>query len=151
MVAHSDEQGGFTLMEVLVALVIATMCIAVFFQVFSASMKLEVRVRERMLESFMARQAFSRLQQLDIQSPDFPWEGEEGGFRWRVHVAAVEVRREQVTEGPELNLPTELYRVEMVLSSDHGLESRMARYLALAPGALSEDFKLRHVSRESGE
>ena len=54
--------GGFTLMEVLVAVTIVSMTVSVFFQLLSGSMKLEHRGQEVIRKRLLADRVFGDLQ-----------------------------------------------------------------------------------------
>ncbi len=137
---------GFSLIEVLVALVIASLCVTVFFQLFSSGMRLEVRARELMVEQFQAGRIFADLQRRDIRDDDFPWEGEQNGLLWQVRLSPVDVREEVMDDGFALRKDQELYRLQLLFQGGPGPETGFTRYVAFPPDFLPPDFKMRSLA-----
>ncbi|WP_459939098.1 PilW family protein [Desulfonatronum parangueonense] len=141
--AVSGPGSGFTLIETLVALVIAALSITVFFQLFSASMRLEAQARGIASDQFAAAVFFDAMQRLDIRDYDFPWEGEHEGVRWRIRMRPVDVPDEAMDDGFALRMKQELYAMEVFLDSGFSPPTRLLRYVSFPLDFLSADFKSR--------
>ncbi len=142
MLSAVANEPGFSLIETLVAMVIAALSITIFFQLISAGMRLESRARSLASDQFVAGRIFDVLQRLDIRELDFPWEGEQEGVRWLVRLSPVDVPDEVVEEGFALRMDQELYALEMFLDTDSGgSTTRLLRYVAFPLDFLPTDFK----------
>ena len=142
--ADSEAMSGFTLIETLVALVVATMSITVFFQLFSAGMRLESRARTLVADQFVAAGIFDALQRLDVRDLEFPWEGEHEGMHWRMRMHPVDVLEQTADDGFALRMDQELYALELFLDTGSGAPpTRLLRYVSIPQGFLSADFKAR--------
>lgn len=137
-----EPVSGFTLMETLVAMIIAAMSITVFFQVFSAGMRLESRARDLAEDQFVAGRIFDDLQRLDLREPDFPWEGEREKVRWQVTIRPVDVPDQTLEDGFALRMDQELYAMELLVDGGKGgPATKLLRYVAFPLNFLSPDFK----------
>ena len=136
---------GFTLLEVLVALVIVSITVTVFFQLLSSSTRLEFRSRRAMDFTVQTTQAFRDLMFFDVRDPDFPWEGERDGYAWRLRLQPLEgVQEDLEFQEVQINVPTELYRYLFTLTDrDSGRNMTLTMVQAYDTGFFSEDFKNR--------
>ena len=80
---------GFTLMEVLVALVIAGLVVGVFFQVLASGLRLEFRSAEVVREVTEIRRIMDALMAMDVQDSEFAWSGEDVGLSWSLGIEPV--------------------------------------------------------------
>lgn len=140
----SAPTSGFSLIETLVALVVAAMSITVFFQLFSAGMRLESRARTLAADQFVAAGVFDALQRLDLRDLDFPWEGEHEDMHWQMRIHPVDVPDETLDDGFALRMDQELYALELSLDTGSGAPpTRLLRYVSFPLDYLSADFKAR--------
>ncbi len=145
--SQTPEQAGFTLMEVLVAVVIVGLTVTVFFQLLSTSLRLEARSRRTAEAVVEARMLFDQLAAMDPRGDDFPWSGEADGRAWTVSMHAVDVpapldaRDEPLT----VRTPSELYRLVLDFRAQGGRTMTLTLYRDFEPGYLSDDFKNEHV------
>ena len=140
------SQRGFTLLEVLVALVITGLTVTVFLQLLSSGLLLESKGRMRTEAAMVARQTFDRLLGLDMRGEDYPWTGEteNGGYAWTVNLKALEVQRarDSLADGEIfLRLPAELYEVTFDFRRDGKPLLRLARVVSHPATHFSADFK----------
>lgn len=141
------RQAGFTLMETLVAVIITSLTVTVFFQLLSGSMNLERRGRDVVLEAMVAEQAFTALQREDIREADFPWTGQAGRLSWRLLIFPEEVRdafRED--DEADLLLPTELYRYTFRYSWRDGSERTLVAFMTHPPEFFDDQFRATHLA-----
>jgi len=138
-------QAGFTLMEVLVAVVIVGLTVTVFFQLMSTSLRLEVRSRQTAEAVVEARMLFDRLMAMDVRG-DFPWSGESQGRSWNVSMFAVDTA--DTADAPAsddsetvLRAPSELYKLVLDFTARSGRTVRLALYRAFRSGELGQGFK----------
>ncbi|WP_279615206.1 PulJ/GspJ family protein [Desulfonatronum thioautotrophicum] len=137
---QARRPAGFTLMEVLVAVIIVAMTVTVFFQLLSASMNLERKGRDMVRDILIADRLFGNLQRLDIREPDFPWSGEAGGLSWRLEIHPVEIE-DMMLDDPPLRLPTELFRYEFHYSADKKPYRVIHRYVTHPPDFFDASFR----------
>lgn len=130
---------GFTLMETLVALVVAAMSITIFFQLFSAGMRLESQARDLAFDQFVAGRIFDALQRLDVRERDFPWEGEDDGMRWEIRVRPVDVPDDLPDDGFAVRMDQELYAMELHLDTGPGPPTLLTRYVSFPLNFLPPD------------
>lgn len=137
---------GFTLMEVLVALVITGMAVTVFFQVMSAGIRLEFSSAGRTSVVLEAGQIMGRLMALDVRDDDFHWQGEENGSVWSLEIQEVETLKNRQSWDDFLKLNSELYRYVFIYKNGNNQELTMVRYVQYYSDFFSEDFKRRHFN-----
>ena len=135
---------GFTLMEVLVALVIAGLVVGVFFQVLAAGLRLEFRSAEVVREVTEIRRIMDALMAMDVQDSEFAWSGEDFGLSWSLGIEPVETVHKRGDLPEEVRLPGELYRYVLAYSMDRGRQGRIVRYVWYEPGFFHEEFKRTH-------
>ena len=146
MTEPADMPQGFTLIEVLTAMVITGTVIAVFFQVLSAAMRLELSTVDRTAQIIDARQVFAGLSVLDVRESDFAWEGRRNGFSWSLRLEEVETLDHQ-WEGESIAVPdSELYRYVFEHQSQDKTTISIIRYIQHHPGHFSDDFKRTHFN-----
>lgn len=137
---------GFTLLEVLVAVVITGTVVTVFFQILSAGMRLEFRAQERTAEVLKVSQVYQDLLARDCREDDFVWQQESGDQTWKLRVEEVEtVEMNSQGEDP-LNLDSELYRYVFEYTGPSGRTWTLTRLVRHDPGFFSEDFKRDHFN-----
>jgi general secretion pathway protein I len=84
---RSHRQGGFTLIEVVVAFAIFTLAIGAIYESFAGAVRGSARAEVRDQELLVAQSLLSQL-----RTAPGPWKAEEsgsleGGWRWRTEVA----------------------------------------------------------------
>lgn len=140
-----DPEAGFTLLEVLVALVITGLTVTVFLQLLSAGMRLEYRSLQRTQEIMDLEQALNKVLVQDVREDDFQWEGELGQGSWSLDIEPVQTRmQEPEDEEQGLQMPKELYRYVFTYSQEKGREWRVERYVLYDPDFFSDEFKRLH-------
>ncbi|MBN2333128.1 MAG: prepilin-type N-terminal cleavage/methylation domain-containing protein [Deltaproteobacteria bacterium] len=109
---------GFTLLEMLVAVLVVSLTVTVFFQVLSASMKLEQKGRRLDELQLVAGQLFDLLLAHDVREETFPWQGEVEGLPWKLTLFPIDVRDKDSVAAEEIavRLPEELYRFILQVS-----------------------------------
>jgi len=109
---------GFTLLEMLVAVMVVGLTVTVFFQVLSASMKLEVKGRRLDEIQLVAGQLFEFLLARDVRDDDFTWAGELDKYSWKLNLSPAEIKEESTPLDGEtiaIRLPEELYRFTLLV------------------------------------
>ena len=140
-------ESGFTLLETLVAVIIVTLSVTVFFQLLSSSMKLERQSRDLIHEAILANQVFGNLQRQDVRAADFQWNGETAGLTWSLLILPVEVDDGKLESGEiVLTLPQELYRFEFRYRLEGRPEHALYRHATYPTGFFDDQFKGRHLS-----
>ncbi len=132
---------GFTLIEVLVALVITGMVVTVFFQVLSAGIRLEFSSARRTGDMVDLKQVFGTVIAMDVRDDDFQWHGEHDKGQWTLEIEEVETLKKQVDSEETLQLDSELYRYVFEYENQDGRKWTLVRYAQYEPGFFSEDFK----------
>ncbi len=145
------DRRGFTLLEMMVAVLVVGLTVTVFFQLFGASLKLERRGRSFDEIIVRAQETFALLKARDLRRDDFPWQGEDENFSWRLTLEPIEVRpevRKEDDNTPTVRLPSELYRLVFVIFDRHhsGRRLRLVAYRRVAPGYFSDEFKKAHLA-----
>lgn len=127
----SGPGSGFTLFEVLIALVIATMALGVLFQAGLSGLRAEQTASK--YEQAVSR-ARSRLTAAIHASPLIggDWRGDDGdGFTWHLHVAPLASTTVRpvyaATPGRLSGFPVTLYSVAVVIAWHEGSAVRQAR------------------------
>ncbi len=142
---------GFTLLEMMVAVVIVGLTVTTFFQLFSSSLRLESKARGFDEIIVAGEQTFDLLLARDLRRDDFPWSGEEENFSWELKLETVEVKPadSDVQTDPALALrwPSELYRLVFTIRDRNrpGRTLRLVTYRQVAPGYFTDDFKKEHL------
>lgn len=137
------REGGFTLLEVLLAFVVFALSFATVLEILSGSMRSSVRAREYSEAALLAQ---SLMDQVGTEFPllDGIHQGDApGGFAWTVDVTEfvpATLEEEYILQLAESN-GTLLYWVEVRLEWGSGLRTRDARF-ATVRGVLQgrEDF-----------
>lgn len=124
-----SRSAGFTLLEVLVAFVIAAISIGVVMRVFSGGLN-NLRVADEYSRAVFLAQ--SKLAAVGVETPLQP--GEEAGefgrqFQWRVAVSPYETERVAKPASPNL------YEVRVDVSWREGREARRIELVTLRVGA----------------
>ncbi len=146
-----DEQGGagsdqgFTLLEVLISLTIVALAVTVYFQLFSAGMKLEFRSEQKVKAAVQAQQFFERLQCLDVREDDFAWQGHDGECAWDLQIHPREVQTQEWTEDDiSITLDTELYTYTLTYRCPDEQPLTFERTVVVSPDFFSDQFKNEH-------
>lgn len=138
---------GFTLIEVLVALIITGMVITVFFQILSAGIRLEFSSDQRYGEVVNLRQVFGSVITQDVREDDFEWQGEYEDGSWSLQIEQIEtmktMERYEDLETP-LRIDSELYRYLFEYQSKDGRKWTLIRYAHYEPDFFSDEFKNVH-------
>ena len=145
------DQRGFTLLEMMVAVLVVGLTVTVFFQLFGASLKLERRGRSFDEIIVCGQEVFALLKVRDLRQDDFPWSGEDENFSWQLTLEPVEVRPEVEKNDdntPVVRLPSELYRLVFVIRDRHhsGRRLRLVAYRRVNPGYFTDEFKKAHLA-----
>lgn len=145
--ARIRNQGGFFLVEILVAVFIVGLSLTVFFQLLSGSMKLSYKGRHLLNSAIHADEIFSGILLQDITSEDFVWHAEIEQGKWDLQLEAIEIQEPDV-DNDELNiiLPADLYRLVFTLYAADGRPVISLASVRQYPlNYFSEDFKQEHV------
>ena len=151
MMTSSDER-GFTLLEMMVAVMIVGLTVTTFFQLFGASLRLEHRARGFDEIIVLGRQTFAFLQARDIRKDEFPWSGEVENFSWSLRLEPVDVKPEDDavanadSEAVTLRWTSELYRLVFAMQDRErpGRHLRLVSYSQVKPGYFTDEFKEEH-------
>ena len=111
----TPQSGGFTLLEVVVALAIAAVALVGLFQAGSGGL-FAVDTAARAQEAIQRAQSHLAAVGRDaaLVQGDFP-DDDGGGYRWRLRVRPVATHRASASGGGSAALPT-LYDVEVAVS-----------------------------------
>ncbi|WP_291323174.1 prepilin-type N-terminal cleavage/methylation domain-containing protein [Desulfonatronospira sp.] len=139
-----NNKEGFTLLEVLVALVITGMTVAVFFQVLSAGLKLEFASMQRTVETVHVNQKFNAILAADVRDSNFEWEGEDNHGDWRLHIEQVDTEQTRAHSDDQLQVGSDLYRYVFEYQYHQGRKWTLLRYVQHETGFFDQDFKRRH-------
>lgn len=137
---------GFTLIEVLVALVITGMTVTVFFQILSAGIRLEFSSDQRTGQVLNVKQVFGSVINQDVREDDFEWQGEYLDGSWTLQIEQVETLETYVDSEDPMRLDSELYRYVFEYTSQDGREWTLVRYAQYSPEFFNEDFKDTHFN-----
>lgn len=143
---------GFTLLEMLVAVLVVGLVVTTFFQLFGASLRLEHRGRGFDRIVIVGEETFALLRARDLRKDDFPWSGEREGFAWKLQLEPIAVEPDidasETDSGLRLRWPSELYRLIFLIREEKhpGRHLRLVDYLRVAPNYFSDDFKKEHLS-----
>lgn len=136
---------GFTLMEVLVAMLVTAVSTVIFFQIVSSSMRLELKSRDRLEQAVQVEQIFGGLMFKDMLADDFMWQEEQKTQSWHLNIEEIETRHLSETSVNPVSLEFELYRVVFEFRAHDGAIWTLIRYVMHSPDYFSEDFKRVHL------
>ena len=145
------SERGFTLLEMMVAVLIVGLTVTTFFQLFGASLRLEQRARGFDEVIVLGRQTFALLRARDIRKDEFPWSGEVENFSWSLRLEAVDVKPEADAvvddEAVTMRWTSELYRLIFALQDVRrpGRHLRLVAYQQVKPGYFTDEFKEEHL------
>lgn len=145
--ARIRNQGGFSLVEILVAVFIVGLSLTVFFQLLSGNIKLSYKGRHLLNSAIHADEIFSKLLLQDITSEDFVWHAEIEQGEWDLQLKAIEIQETDI-DTDELNiiLPADLYRLVFTLYAADGRPVISLASVRQYPfNYFPEDFKQEHV------
>jgi len=151
-VASNDS--GFTLLEMMVAVLVVGLTVTTFFQLFGASLRLEQRGRGFDEVIVVGRQTFAELLARDPRQDEFPWSGEIETFSWALRLEAVDVKPDEAevkaAESIALRWTSELYRLVFTIHDKNhpGRHLRLVAYRQLTPGYFTDDFKEKHLAEK---
>jgi len=137
--------GGFTLLEVLVALVITGMTVAVFFQVLSSGLQLEFASMQRTAETVKVNQKFNEVVASDVRDSDFEWRGGDDHGSWSLRIEQVDTEQTRAHSDDQLQVDSDLYRYVFQYQSHRGREWTLFRYAQHAADFFDQDFKRQHL------
>ena len=149
MMTSGDER-GFTVLELMVAVMIVGLTVTTFFQLFGASLRLEHRARGFDEIIVLGRQTFALLQARDMRKDEFPWSGEIENFSWSLRPEPVDVKPEADavadSESVTLRWTSELYRLVFAMQDTRhpGRHLRLVSYIQVKPGYFTDEFKQEH-------
>ncbi len=150
----SSNNSGFTLLEMMVAVLVVGLTVTTFFQLFGASLRLEQRGRGFDEVIVVGRQTFVELLVRDLRKDEFPWSGEVEDFSWELQLEAVDVKpevdAEAADEGVALRWTSELYRLVFTIQDKNrpGRHLRLVAYRQLNPGYFTDDFKEKQLVKK---
>ena len=146
----SGDERGFTVLELMVAVMIVGLTVTTFFQLFGASLRLEHRARGFDEIIVLGRQTFALLQARDMRKDEFPWSGEIENFSWSLRPEPVDVKPEADavadSESVTLRWTSELYRLVFAMQDTRhpGRHLRLVSYIQVKPGYFTDEFKQEH-------
>ncbi len=149
------SNSGFTLLEMMVAVLVVGLTVTTFFQLFGASLRLERRGRGFDEVIVIGRQTMAQLLVRDLLKDEFPWSGEIDNFDWSLRLEPIDVKPDVdengTEEGVSLRWTSELYRLVFVIQDKKrpGRHLQLVAYRQVAPGYFSDDFKEKHIAPES--
>ncbi len=147
-----NSDSGFTLLEMMVAVLVVGLTVTTFFQLFGASLRLERRGRGFDEVVVIGRQTMAQLLVRDLRKDEFPWSGEIENFAWSLYLEPVDVKADvdekAVEEGISLRWTSELYRLVFTIQDKNrpGRHLRLVAYRQVAPGYFTDDFKEKHIT-----
>lgn len=150
MMSSRDER-GFTLLEMMVAVLIVGLTVTTFFQLFGGSLRLEQRTRSFDEIIFLGRQTFALLLARDMRGDEFPWSGEIANFTWNLRLEPVDVKPDvDVSSDDEtltLRWTSELYRLIFAIQDSRhpGRHLKLVAYQQVKPGYFTDEFKEEHL------
>lgn len=150
----NNKESGFTLLEMMVAVVVVGLTVTTFFQLFGASLRLEQRGRGFDEVIVVGRQTFAQLRSRDLRKDEFPWLGEIENFSWNLQLEAVDVKPEIDANADDeeitLRWTSELYRLIFAIQDQNrpGRHLRLVAYRQTVPGYFTDDFKEEHLAKE---
>lgn len=130
--AHAARQGGFTLLEVLLAFVVFALSFALILEIIAGSMRSTVRAKDYSEAALLAQSI------IETVGTEFPveagvWEGEAaGGYRWTLDIYEFDGGLDdgRTLEIAEIN-KTLLYWVDLNMEWGQGRRSRTARFTTI--------------------
>ncbi len=147
-----NSNSGFTLLEMMVAVLVVGLTVTTFFQLFGASLRLERRGRGFDEVVVIGRQTMAQLLARDLRKDEFPWSGEVENFAWDLHLEPVDVKPDADADAAEAGIPlrwaSELYRLVFTIQDKNrpGRHLRLVAYRQVAPGYFTDDFKEKHIA-----
>lgn len=138
---------GFTLLEVLVAMIITGLVVTVFFQLLSAGLRLEYRADQGTQGILDLGQAWTQVIAQDVREDDFQWEGELEQGSWSLEIEPVETEMRawrDLDQEHGLQLSSELYRYIFSFRSAEDRQWALIRYVRYDPDFFSDEFKRIH-------
>lgn len=135
---------GFTLIEVLVAMVITGLVVTVFFQLLSAGIRLEYRSIQRTKDVLNVGQAFAKVLSEDVRQTDFEWRKEDKGNVRILRIEPVETLKTHMESEQPIKLTSELYRYVFEYTNEDKRRWTIVRYVQHDLDFFSEDFKSTH-------
>ena len=145
------SERGFTLLEMMVAVLIVGLTVTTFFQLFGASLRLEQRARGFDEIIVLGRQTFALLLARDLRSDEFPWSGEIENFTWSLRLEPVDVKPDDDAPSDDetlsLRWASELYRLVFALQDIRrpGRHLNLVAYQQVKPGYFTDEFKEEHL------
>ncbi|MGM0760869.1 MAG: type IV pilus modification PilV family protein [Thermodesulfobacteriota bacterium] len=137
---------GFTLLEVLIALIIVALAVTVYFQLISAGMKLEYKAEKKVAYAVQAEQLFQRLQTQDVRDDDFKWQGKNGHCPWELQIRPVDVQGPQWEEDQiQITKVTELYSFILTYACPDAAPLTLRRMSVVGPDFFTDQFKDEHI------
>ena len=141
---------GFTLVEMLIAVIIVGTSLAVFFQLIASSLKLEKKSRDQFDSLIAAKETFNRLNKKDLRSDDFPWKGGDENTAWVVQMFAPGCAA--ISGDGEEQISTSIgnyYKIQIEAEyKDHG-RVVLERYIRFPDAYFSDEFKAGHIQANS--
>lgn len=128
--SRTARQGGFTLLEVLLAFVVFALSFAVVLEILSSSMRSTVRARHYTEAALLAQTLIDQVG-TEIYLEDGVFDGESpGGYRWTVSISTFvpqTAEEDFLVQLAEAN-GTSVYWVDVDLRWGEGARAREARF-----------------------
>jgi general secretion pathway protein I len=119
------REHGFTLLEVLIAFVIAAIALGVMFKVAVGSLQAS-RASSRYEEAVVRARSHLAMATHGGSLMPGEWSGDDGGgYQWHIHVTPL--ARTAVTSGGSSSTPLELYAVSVWITWSDGSTTREVR------------------------
>lgn len=148
-----SNDAGFTLLEMMVAVVLVGLVVTTFYQLFAGSLRLEIRARGFDEVVVAGRLVFAQLMSRDPRTDEFPWSGEDEKFTWSLELqeiagpppADAEALRDD--EEPALRWSSELYAMVFQMQDKlrPGRHLKLMAYRQVEPGYFTDEFKDEHL------
>jgi general secretion pathway protein I len=120
-----DRERGFTLLEVLIAFIIAAIALGVMFKVAIGSLQAS-RVSARYEEAVVRARSHLAMATHGGSLMPGQWSGDDGGgYQWHINVTPL--ARTAVTSGGSPSTPLELYAVSVWITWSEGSATREVR------------------------
>jgi len=84
-----NDRQGFTLLEMLIAMIIVGLVISIFFQLLSSSINLERKARGKTHAMLTAHTIVEKLKYSDPRKDGFKWQGSKNGYTWNLRLQPI--------------------------------------------------------------
>ncbi|MCF8105981.1 MAG: type II secretion system GspH family protein [Desulfohalobiaceae bacterium] len=145
-----NRERGFTLVEMLVAVIIVGSTLAVFFQLLSSSLRLEKRGRDQFKTLLAAKEKYMDISSLNIKDREFPWQGADGDARWTVRLERSGCSpKKELGEALASRPYSNLYKISLDFVCKGHEKVTLTRYIRFPGEYFSEEFQNQHIKDEA--